>query len=597
MRFRLVRYFTLASVGMFAAVAIALAYFERQQASFIGDMQRQEIGFVKQVQAAFARQQEEGSLRDLVATHEAGNITLTRVVANMLWDRDFAPFVAKVALLPVDHCRAIADVTAPDGRKTAPPEKKACFAELGAKIQALPEFKALDAKVFDTMKRTTVFKVKAFDVRGITAYSSEHSQIGDDKSSNGGWLGAMKGTVKSDLSRRDKFNAFEGVVENRDLLSSYLPVYAFGTDTVVGVFEVYSDMTPMLAQVKDTSAKIAAAARGNEAKMEQVAAVNLDVVENLSLRAMAIVGALLALLFVALFVIVRRADGIIVQQARQREQDHQQLAQSEKMASLGQMVAGVAHQLNTPLAFSRSNISMVQDALKGYELPLKVAQAFARTAARTEGDTVSVNVAANREKLEQIAEDGIDDVGTLSQMLGDTLQGIDQMHELVENLRDFTRLDRAKTAQFDLNKGLHTVAYIARSAIPNRVKVVEEYGSLPLVECNPSQLNQVFLNLINNAAQAIPGEGTVTVRSAVEGERVRVDVSDTGTGIPTEVQPRIFETYFTTKPAGEGTGLGLPIVKSIVAEHGGDITFTTRQGAGTTFSVFLPVVLPEPAAA
>jgi len=597
MRFRLVRYFTLASVGMFAAVAIALAYFEWQQASFIGDMQRQEIGFIKQVQTAFAKQQEEGSLRDLVATHEAGNITLTRVFANMLWDREFAPFVAKAAQVPVDHCRAIADVAGPDGRTSAPPEKKACFAEVGAKIQALPEFKALDAKVFDAMKRTTVFKVKAFDMRGITAYSSEHSQIGDDKSSNGGWQGAMKGTVKSDLSRRDKFNAFEGVVENRDLLSSYLPVHAAGTDTVIGVFEVYSDMTPMLAQVKETSAKIATTARGNEAKMEQVAAANLDAVEGMSVKAMAIVGGLLALLFIALFVIVRRADGILVQQAKQREQDHQQLAQSEKMASLGQMVAGVAHQLNTPLAFSRSNISMVQESLAGYEMPLKVAQAFARAAARTEGDTVSVNVAANRDKLEQIAEDGVDDVAVLSQMLGDTLQGIDQMHELVENLRDFTRLDRAKIAQFDLNKGLHTVAYIARSAIPNRVKVVEEYGELPLVECNPSQLNQVFLNLINNAAQAIPGDGTVTVRSAVDGARVRIDVSDTGSGIPPEVQPRIFETYFTTKPPGEGTGLGLPIVKSIVGEHGGEITFTTRQGEGTTFSVFLPVVLPEPVAA
>ena len=597
MRFRLVRYFTLASVGMFAAVAIALAYFERQQASFIADMQREEIGFIKQVQAAFAKQQEEGSLRDLVATHEGGNITLTRVFANTLWEKDFGPFVAKVAQFPVDHCRAMADVAGPDGRMAAPAQKKACFAEVGAKIRALPEFRVLDAKVFDTMKRTTVFKIKVFDQRGITAYSSEHAQIGEDKSTNGGWQGAMKGTAKSDLSRRDKFNAFEGVVENRDLISSYLPVYAFGTDDVVGVFEVYSDMTPMLAQIKETSAKIAATARGNEAKMEQVAGANLDAVEGISVQAMAIVGGLLALLFVALFAIVRRADGILVEQARQREQDHQQLAQSEKMASLGQMVAGVAHQLNTPLAFSRSNISMVQDALKGYELPLKVASAFARAAGKVQGDTVTVNIAATRDKLAQIAEDGIDDVGQLSQMLGDTLQGIDQMHELVENLRDFTRLDRAKIAQFDLNKGLHTVAYIARSAIPNRVKVVEEYGELPLVECNPSQLNQVFLNLINNAAQAIPGDGTVTVRSIVEGERVRIDVSDTGSGIPAEVQPRIFETYFTTKPAGEGTGLGLPIVKSIVDEHGGEIKFTTRQGVGTTFSVFLPVVLPEPATA
>jgi two-component system, NtrC family, sensor kinase len=593
MRFRLVRYFTIASLAMFAAVAIALAYFERQQASFIQEVQRHEIEFVKQVQAGFAKQQEEAALKDLVAIHESGNITLTRLFANTMWEKDFAPFVAKAAALPVEHCREIADVTGENGKPAAPKEKKACFAEVGEKMRALPEFKALDAKVFGTMKKTSVYKIKVFDLRGITVYASEHAQMGEDKASNGGWQGAVRGTPKSDLSHRDKFSAFEGVVENRDLISSYLPVYAFGTDTIVGVFEVYSDMTSMLGQIKATSAKIAATARANEARMEQVSARNLQEVERMSTQGMAIVGGLLAVLFISLFMIVRRADGIILKQESDRVQDHQQLAQSEKMASLGQMVAGVAHQLNTPLAFSRSNISMVMDGLKNFQVPLQVASEFAQAAGKAKGDTVTIDIAGSRDQLEEVG-DAAGDVAMLNQMLGDTLQGIDQMHELVENLRDFTRLDRAKIAEFDINKGLRTVAYIAKSAIPNRVEVIEEYGEVPLVECNPSQLNQVFLNLINNAAQAIPGDGKVTIRSQVDGGRVRVDVSDTGTGIPDEVQPRIFETYFTTKPAGEGTGLGLPIVKSIVVEHGGEVTFRSKAGEGTTFSVFLPVVLPEP---
>jgi two-component system, NtrC family, sensor kinase len=592
MRFRLIRYFTLASLAMFALVAIALAYFESQQSSFIKEVQRQEIEFVKQVQASFAKQQEESALRDLVASHEGGNITLTRLFSNTLWEKDFAPFVAKASLVPVDHCRAIADVPGDNGKPAAPKEKKACFAEVGEKIQALPEFKALDAKVFEAMKKTSVYKIKVFDLRGITVYASEHAQIGEDKASNGGWQGAMKGTPKSDMSHRDKFNAFEGVVENKDLISSYLPVYAIGTDALVGVFEVYTDMTSMLGQIKETSGKIAAAARANEARMEKVSAANLEEVANMSNLGLAIVGGLLLLLFVSLYLIVRRAEGIIVQQERERVEGHQQLAQSEKMASLGQMVAGVAHQLNTPLAFSRSNISMVIDGIKNFEAPLKVAAAVSDAAGQAEGDVVSMNIADSRQQLEQM-EDMSGDVEMLNQMLSDTLQGIDQMHELVENLRDFTRLDRAKIAQFDINKGLKTVAYMARSAIPNRVEVVEEYGDVSLVECNPSQLNQVFLNLINNAAQAIPGTGKVTVRSEMDGGRVRVDVSDTGTGIPPDVQPRIFETYFTTKPAGEGTGLGLPIVKSIVVEHGGEVTFKTKAGEGTTFSVFLPVMLSE----
>ncbi len=593
MRFRLVRYFTLASLGMFVAVTIALAYFQQKQATFFQDVQRQEIDFIKLVQTSFAKQQSEVALRDLVAIHEGGNITLTRLFANTLWENDFGPFVAKATVLPVDHCRSIADIKEADGKTKPPKEKKACYVDIGAQIRALPEFKALDAKVFDMMKKTSVFKIKVFDLRGITVYSSEHGQIGEDKSSNGGWQGAVKGIPKSDLSHRDKFSAFEGVVENRDLISSYLPVYASGTDNIVGVFEVYSDMTGMLNQIKQTSAKIDVTARENEGQMEQVAAYNLGVVQAMSYKGMAIVAGLLVLLFGALFLIVRRAEATIVLQEHDREHAHQQLAQSEKMASLGQMVAGVAHQLNTPLAYSSSNISMVMDALKNLELPLKVAHTFAHTVKHAKGDQVTLNIARARAQLEQINSDE-EDITMLSQMLGDTLEGLHQMRELVENLRDFTRLDRAKIAQFDINKGLHTVVYIAKSVIPNRIEVIEDYGQVPVMECNPSQLNQVFLNLINNAAQAIPGDGKVTVRSVLDGQRIRIDISDTGDGIPAHVQPHIFDTYYTTKPAGEGTGLGLPIVKSIVTEHGGDVTFTTQPGAGTTFSVYLPISLDEP---
>jgi signal transduction histidine kinase len=173
-------------------------------------------------------------------------------------------------------------------------------------------------------------------------------------------------------------------------------------------------------------------------------------------------------------------------------------------------------------------------------------------------------------------------------MLNDTLGGLEQMRELVENLRDFTRLDRAKTTSFDLNSGLKNVVYIARSVLPTRLKVVESYSPLPHIECNPSQLNHVFLNLINNAAQAIGEDGTITVRSAVDDRRIRIDVSDTGSGIPSDVLPHIFDNYYTTKPAGEGTGLGLPIANTIVTEHGGEIRVDSVVGKGTTFSVFLP---------
>jgi signal transduction histidine kinase len=150
-------------------------------------------------------------------------------------------------------------------------------------------------------------------------------------------------------------------------------------------------------------------------------------------------------------------------------------------------------------------------------------------------------------------------------------------------------LDRTKVAKFDLNKGLHNVIYIAKSVIPTRITVVEDFSPLPSMECNPSQLNQVFLNLINNAAQSISGDGSVIVRSTVDGRNVRIEVTDTGNGIPPDVLPHIWESYFTTKKEQEGTGLGLAIAKSIVEEHGGEITVQTKVGQGTTFTVSLPV--------
>jgi two-component system NtrC family sensor kinase len=590
-RFRLVRYFSLTALALFVVVAIALTYFERDQGRFFQDVQQRQNAFFKKIQDGFAVQQDTAARRDLLSIHEAGNVNLTRLFANTLWENDFAPFVAKTQAISVDRCSAMADVIDPkDGKMKPPGEKKACYADVGKQIAAFQEFPALNAKVFGAMKKTTVFKIKVFDLRGVTVYSSEIGQMGEDKSNNAGWKGAaIDGKPTSELTFRDKFSAFEGVVEKRDLISSYLPVLAPGSEKIVGVFEVYSDVTPFLDQIKATSAQIRKSSNDYQSQVEAVAAENQDKVDASGLTTLLIVLGLLAVLFGALYAIVSRADHILVQQENEREHVQQQLAQAEKMASLGQMVAGVAHQLNTPLAFSHNNVSMVIDALNSFRTPLKVAGKLVSLVRDTDADSVNLNVAKSRAQIAEIDEDDLD-VEMPVEMLGDTLRGIEQMRELVENLRDFTRLDRSKTAEFDINKGLHNVVYIARSVIPTHIEVVEDYGSLPKIECNASQLNQVFLNLINNAAQAIVTEqGTVTVRSYMEGNRIRVDVTDTGTGIAPDILPHIFENYYTTKTASEGTGLGLPIARSIVQEHGGELTVSTEPGKGSTFSVFLPI--------
>ena len=591
-RFRLVRYFLLTGFGLFIMVALALTYFERDQWRFFQNVQQKQNAFFKQVQSGFATQQDATARRDLLTIHEAGNVNLTRLFANTLWERDFSPFVAKAQAVSVDQCRAIADIKDPkDGKAQPPSDKKACFENIGKQIANFPEFGALNAKVFDSMKKTSVFKIKVFDLRGVTVYSSDHSQMGEDKVTNAGWKSAVDGKPSSEMTFRGKFSAFEGMVENRDLIGSYLPVLAPGTEKIVGVFEVYSDVTPFLDQIKATSAQIRKTSNDNQSSIEAVAADNQSKVETSGRTTLVIVLGLLAVLFAALYAIVRRADHILVQQENDREHVQQQLAQSEKMASMGQMVAGVAHQLNTPLAFSHSNISMAIDALNAFGTPPPMAVNLVTKVMRTDADNGDLNIATPLVKIEKNDEDRLD-VPMLVEMLGDTLRGIDQMRELVENLRDFTRLDRSKTAEFDINKGLHNVIYIARSVIPTHIEIIEEYGALPKFECNASQLNQVFLNLINNAAQSISIEqGTVTVRTSVQGNRIRVDVTDTGTGIAPDVLPHIFDTYYTTKIASEGTGLGLPIARSIVLEHGGEIKVSTKFGKGSTFTVLLPLVL------
>jgi signal transduction histidine kinase len=589
MPFQLVRSFTIASLTMFVLVAAVLTVLKAKEGEFFEEAQSQQIRFFNSVQENFARQQDQAALRDLLSIHESANVSLARLFANSLWERNFAPYVARAQSLDVDACRALPDNRSAAGKAGTPLERKACFSEIGRKLEAFKEFKELDARVFEAMRRSSVFKVKVFDLRGITIYSSEHGQMGEDKVSNAGWIGAaLEGKASSELIHRDRFSAFEGVVENRDLISSYLPILAPGSEQIVAVFEVYADVTPFLAQMKNTSDTIKNAAAANQSKVEQVAEENAQAIGRNAKYLLASVVVMLALLFASLFAIVRRADRIIVQQAKDRERALQQSAQSEKMASLGQMVAGVTHQLNTPLAFSKNNVSMAMEILKSFEIPLTVAGAFGNKVAEAEGYYLTIDLAEMRPQLAGVSE--VDaDVSLPMEMLGDTLNGLEQMRELVENLGAFTRLDRAMLASFNLNKGLHNVVYLSRSVAPASVTIVEDFGRLPMMECNPSQLNQVFLNLINNATQSISGTGTVTVRSRTDGGRIRVDIIDTGSGIPDAILPHIFETYYTTKAAGAGTGLGLAIAREIVQEHGGEIRLETKPGVGTSFSVFLPI--------
>jgi signal transduction histidine kinase len=276
------------------------------------------------------------------------------------------------------------------------------------------------------------------------------------------------------------------------------------------------------------------------------------------------------------------------------------LVQTEKMSSLGQMVAGIAHEINTPLAYVKSSLASVQERLPYVDGLMSEYQKLLGMLER--GDVPDEQLSAQFARVSSLSakfhaeSDAVD----MAQLTADGLHGIDQISEIILNLKNFSRLDRSKLQRFNLNEGLESTLVIARNMVKHK-SVRKNFQEIPLVECSPSQINQVFLNLVTNAAQATDDErGEITVSTGIaSGGQVRVDVSDNGHGIPETILSKIFDPFFTTKDVGQGTGLGLSIAYKIVEQHGGRIEVKSKVGQGTTFTVFLPVkaVQPQPLAA
>ncbi len=265
-----------------------------------------------------------------------------------------------------------------------------------------------------------------------------------------------------------------------------------------------------------------------------------------------------------------------------------QLVQSEKMASLGQMVAGVAHELNTPLGYVKNNVELLRELSAPLfllaETQAALADCLGDPACTEERLAWALEQAASaREQAapELVLED-------LNQLFNDTLYGLGQIAELVVGLKDFARLDRAMSEEVDLNDCIRSALVIARNSIKDKAEVVSQLGELPRIACAPSQINQVLLNLLTNAAQAIDGFGQIQLKTWADEAAVFVSVQDNGRGMPSEVRARIFDPFFTTKPVGQGTGLGLSISFKIIQDHGGVIRVASEPGRGTRFLLRLP---------
>ena len=275
-----------------------------------------------------------------------------------------------------------------------------------------------------------------------------------------------------------------------------------------------------------------------------------------------------------------------------------QLVQAEKMSSLGQLVAGVSHEINTPLLYLANNATLVRERA---EVLREFVQASSNTFSIRRADYdgragFQADVIGKLNELKSMLrehelEDAVEEIIDLTR---DSIDGIADLTEMAQSLKDFSRLDRAPVDSFDVNAGLDKTLNIARNIIKHKADVRKLYGEVPSIECSPSKINQVFLNLLTNAAQAIEERGEIVITTGLrDTDHVVVSIADTGCGIPKENLALLCDPFFTTKDVGSGTGLGLSIVADIVRSHGGKLEIDSRPGEGATFSVILPIRQPE----
>jgi signal transduction histidine kinase len=457
--FRLVRFFAPASLVAFVLAAALLGY-------------------------AFRKFSVDG----LVQAQEQANVNLTTILGNDLWPRDFAPLV-----------RAVAD--RPD-------------ADLGS----APQLAAVHARVIERMKGSSTFKVKVYDMRGRTVYSTELAQIGEDKSANLGVVAALRGETTSELVHRNRFSALEEEVLDRDLIQSYIPQYSRAGE-VIGVFEVYTDVTALLQQIGRRQWYV-----------------------------MGAVAAALAALYAVVFAIVGTAQRILL--ARRREE--QVLKDLELGRRKSEFLTATAHELRTPMT-----------SIYGFAELLKT-RAYDAEASR--GIVDSIHAEASR------------------------------MVRMLNELLELSRIEERAGPAFRLE--LQPLAPLLQSAAaalavpgdPRVPELVVEPG-LPPLALDAEKMRQALLNVLSNAYKFSAGTPIrVEAFRDPAGGRVGVRVTDRGIGMTAEELAQLFERFWRSERVQNipGSGLGLALVKEIVAHHGGSVEVQSRPGEGTRVTLWLP---------
>lgn len=265
---------------------------------------------------------------------------------------------------------------------------------------------------------------------------------------------------------------------------------------------------------------------------------------------------------------------------KQLEATQMQLLQADKMASIGQLAAGVAHEINNPIGYVHSNLASLQDYMEHMIHLLQFCN-----------EQKGALPPPLQEKMQHMQADMDFDylIGDIPLLLQQTNEGIARVRKIVQDLREFSHVDSGEMSVCDIHQGLHTTLNMVRNEYKDKAEISYELGAIPQVKCNLGQLNQVFLNLIINACHAIPERGTIHISTGRRADQVWVRIADTGMGMTPDQLARIFDAFYTTKPVGKGTGLGLSLSYSIIQAHHGTIEVESTPGKGSVFTVWLPI--------
>ncbi len=264
-----------------------------------------------------------------------------------------------------------------------------------------------------------------------------------------------------------------------------------------------------------------------------------------------------------------------------------QLLQSEKFSAIGQLAAGIAHEINNPIGFINCNLQTLEKYFVHYRQLLGILNKLEKALNDKDQERAS-QIISSWEKIHRETNFKFME-GDIGNLIRESMEGIESMRKIVADLSAFASPDKGREDAVDLKALMESMVNIAWNEIKYKAQLRRDYGAVPSVVCNPQKIGHVLVNLLTNAAHAISEKGTISVKTYTQDQFVCVDISDTGCGIPPEHTTRIFDPFFTTRPVGRGVGLGLSVSYDIIKRHGGNITFSSQVDRGTTFTVMLPM--------